>query len=214
VLVVVADVHERASGVPAALRALGAQVELQALAQGDYVVGYGTVVERKTVADLHASIGAGRFWQQMKKIRDGGRSPQLVIEGRTVFQGPIGRNAVRGLCLAVADLGVTIIRTEDQEDTAGWLFTLADRRSHPTSRDRPPYAQRPRSPHATPAEAALAAAPGVSVATARNVLRRFGSLREIGDMSVDELQAVEGIGPKRAAAVAALIRNRWDYNAF
>jgi len=79
VLVVVADVHERASGVPAALRALGAQVELQALAQGDYVVGYGTVVERKTVADLHASIGAGRFWQQMKKIRDGGRSPQLVL---------------------------------------------------------------------------------------------------------------------------------------
>jgi ERCC4-type nuclease len=49
------------------LEALGARVEVRALTRGDYVVGPETVFERKTVFDLHASIAAGRFWQQMRK---------------------------------------------------------------------------------------------------------------------------------------------------
>jgi ERCC4-type nuclease len=36
---------------------------------GDHLVGPGTAVERKTVADLHGALAAGRFWRQMKEIR-------------------------------------------------------------------------------------------------------------------------------------------------
>jgi Fanconi anemia group M protein len=209
VLVVTADVHERASGMPELLEALGAHVEVRALTRGDYILGPETVVERKTVRDLHVSIAAGRFWHQMRKIRAAGRWPYLVIEGQSIFHGWVPPNGVRGICLAVTDLGVTIIRTEDTGDTAEWLFRLASRRRQGAIRDRPPYAQLPRSVTARPAQAALTAAPGVSLVTAQRVLDHFGSLHRIGEASVDELQAVSGVGIKRATSIASLIHDPW-----
>jgi ERCC4-type nuclease len=207
-LVITADVHERASGIPLMLEALGAHVEMRSLTRGDYVLGPGTVVERKSVADLHGSVGIGRFWLQMRKVRLAGRWPYLLIEGPTIFRGPVPASSIRGVCLAVADLGVTIIRTEDVEDTAEWLLRLAMRRQHGAVRDRAVYAQRPKSRAVSPPEAALACAPGVSVATARAVLNRFGSVREVGEASLEDLQALPGVGIKRAEAIAALIRGQ------
>jgi ERCC4-type nuclease len=114
VLILTADAHERASGVPELLENLGAYVELRSLARGDYEIGDGTAVERKTVSDLHQSISKGRFWPQIRKIRTV-NWPYLLVEGTSIFAGPIPANSIRGLCLAVSDLGVTIVRTENRE---------------------------------------------------------------------------------------------------
>jgi DNA excision repair protein ERCC-4 len=208
-LSIVADVYERASGVPQLLRELGATVETRALTRGDYVVGPETIVERKSVGDLHATIDAGRFWSQMKKIRAAGRCPYLLLEGPSLYRGRVLESSVRSLCLAVSDLGITIIRTEDTRDTARWLTALAIRRQDGAIRDRPTYAQRPQSVDVSPSEAALACAPGVSVETARSVLTRFGSLREVGDASLEDLQALPEVGIRRATAIAALIHDPW-----
>ena len=77
VVAITADMHERASRIPSFIEELGAQVEIRALTRGDYVVGPGTVVERKTIYDLHRSIMNGRLWHQMRKIRAAGNSPTL-----------------------------------------------------------------------------------------------------------------------------------------
>jgi DNA excision repair protein ERCC-4 len=188
---------------------LGAQVEIRALTRGDYVVGPGTVVERKTVRDLHLSIMSGRFWHQMRKIRRAGTSPYLVIEGPSMFAGRVRNDGIRGACLAVCDLGIAIIHTQDAGDTAAWLYRLAVRRQEGSLRARPRHAHRARSIGITPGEAALAAAPEVSVITARKVLAAFGSLRQVCEASVDELQTVPGVGIKRATAISALIHERW-----
>jgi DNA excision repair protein ERCC-4 len=208
-LMITADVHERASQVPSLLEGLGAQVDVRALTRGDYVVGPGTVVERKTVRDLHLSIMNGRFWHQMRKIRGAGTSPYLVIEGPSVFAGRVRNDGIRGACLAVSDLGIAIIHTQDAGDTAAWLYRLAIRRQEGSLRARPRHVYRARSAGITPGEAALAAAPEVSVITARSVLATFGSLRHVCEASVDELQTVPGVGIKRATAIAALIHERW-----
>lgn len=208
-LVITADVCERASGVPQLLQALEAHVDVRALTRGDYVLGPETVVERKTVEDLHVSISGGRFWQQMRKIRAAGRWPCLVIEGPSVFRGRVPAEGVRGVCLAVTDLGITIIRTEHPQDTAAWLYRLAIRRRDGAVRKHRVYAQLPRAASASAPESALAAAPGVSVITARTVLRRFGSLHQVGEASIHDLQALPGVGSKRAAAIAALIHDPW-----
>lgn len=68
-LTITADVHERASRVPELLKELGLCVELGSLSRGDYKIGEQTVVERKTVDDLHLSIVRGRFWPQIRKVR-------------------------------------------------------------------------------------------------------------------------------------------------
>jgi DNA excision repair protein ERCC-4 len=209
VVAITADVHERASRIPSFMEELGAQVEIRALTRGDYVAGPGTVVERKTVYDLHLSIMNGRFWHQMRKIRAAGTSPYLVIEGPSVFAGRVRNDGIRGACLAVSDLGIAIIHTQDARDTAAWLYRLATRRQEGSIRARPWYAHRAKSAGISPGEAALAAAPEVSVVTARRVLATFGSLRQVCEASVDELQTVPGVGIKRATAIAALIHERW-----
>src|SRR5260221_12035998 len=96
--------HERASRIPSFIEELGAQVEIRALTRGDYVVGPGTVVERKTIYDLHRSIMNGRLWHQMRKIRAAGKFPYLCIEGVSVFGGPVGNNGVPRACPDGSDL--------------------------------------------------------------------------------------------------------------
>jgi len=208
-LLVTADVHERASRVPLVLAEMGVLVELRALPRGDYVVGPSTVVERKTVIGLHRSIQERRFWRQMGKLREAGNSPVLLIEGQSVFGGPVANDGIRGVCLAVADLGVTIIRSEGPRDTAAWLYRLAARRRDGAVRDRPVYAQRRKSDDVSPAEAALSAAPGVSSVTARAVLKRFGSIRNLCEANVEDLKSLQGDGRTRAEAIRTLIHDPW-----
>ena len=50
-LEIVADVHERASGIPSTLERLGAHVTIRSLTRGDYVLGPGSLVERKTAKE-------------------------------------------------------------------------------------------------------------------------------------------------------------------
>ena len=209
VVEITVDVHEQASGVPSFLEALGAKIDVTVLTSGDYVVGPGTVVERKTVRDLHLSIMNGRFWYQMRKIRRAANSPYLVIEGVSVFAGPVRNSGVRGACLAVSDLGIAIIRAQDATDTAEWLYRLAVRRKDGPPPARLPYVHRPRSPRISVGEAALAAAPDVSVITARKILAAFGSLRQVCEASVDDLRAIPGVGIKRATAITSLLHDRW-----
>jgi DNA excision repair protein ERCC-4 len=208
-VLVTADVHEGASGVPERLRVLGVHVDVRPLPRGDYILGPETVVERKTVIGLHRSIQEGRFWNQMGKLRAAGASPVLLLEGRSVFSGPVANDGIRGLCLAVADIGITIIRSEDRDDTAAWLFRIASRRRDGAVRDPPVYAQKTRSNVTSPAEAALAAAPGVSTVTAKTVLEQFGSLRNLCDADVNDLQSLPGVGRTRAEAIRALIHDPW-----
>lgn len=203
----VADVFERRSGVPRVLRELGVEVVERPLAAGDYAISARSLVERKSIGDLHASVYNGRFWRQLGALRQACDWPYLLVEGPSLYEGPLGGEGVRGLLLAVSDLGVSVIRSQDAADSAHWIRRILIRRTRPVQRNRPPYAQRPqrRAPIA-PAEEALAAAPGVSTETAQRLLERFGSLVDVLVASHDELRSVHGIGERRAQAIQSLAR--------
>jgi ERCC4-type nuclease len=210
VLEIVADVHERRSGIPDHLERLGARVVVRSLTRGDYVLGPGCVAERKTAVDLHLTIGQRRFWQQMRKIREAGPRPFLLVEGSIRIRGGgIPLTSIRGLLLAVGDLGVTVVWSEDSKDSAAWLLRIAERARSVTSRDRPYYG-RPQRRHAVhPAEQALAAAPGVSTVTARALLSHFGSLRAVVSATKQERETVAGVGRVRAEALHSMIHDQW-----
>jgi Fanconi anemia group M protein len=198
---VFADVHERASGIPRLLAEAGVEVTVLRLAAGDYVVGAGGLVERKSVLDLHGSIINGRFWAQIGKLRAASAQPYLLIEGRDLDDGPLEPNAIRGACIAALELKVALIRTVGPADTARWLHRLAERRRRTTGRERPVYAQRPAPAPRTAAEAMLAAVPGVSARSARALLSHFGSVLAVVNATDEELLSVPGIGPARARSV-------------
>jgi ERCC4-type nuclease len=204
---IVVDVHERASGIGELLEELGGDVRFASLPAGDYGVGAETLVERKTVADLHGSVLKGRLWPQMGKLRSESSFAYLAVEGRDLDRGPLHPNAVRGVCLAVIDLGIAVLRTADRADTARWLHRLAVRRQRTEDPpDRPAYSQRPKAPFGPEAaEAVLAAFPGVSAVSARALLTRFGSVRGVLAASPDELLAVPGVGPERVRALQGVL---------
>ena len=115
-LKLIADIRERRSGVPARLRDLGLLVNEASLPAGDYAVGDDCLVERKAVGDLHRSICNGRLWRQIGALRRSSKSPCLLVEGAAIYNGPVGRAAIRGTLLAIADLSVLVIRSENREE--------------------------------------------------------------------------------------------------
>jgi ERCC4-type nuclease len=189
-------------GMCALLQDVGLTVAKKRLWAGDYEVGDRAIVERKTVRGLHLAIVNGDFWPQVGRVRNVARFAYLVIEGRRLDAGPLTPAAVRGICIAVMDLGVHVIRTDDLNDTARWLQRLAERRAAKRFRSRPAYAQRPQ-PHADgfAARAALAAVPGISDRTAEVLLDRFGSLAAVVNATPSEWEKVRGVGPKRSRAM-------------
>jgi ERCC4-type nuclease len=208
---IVVDVHERASGIVAVLTdELGAEVELAPLPAGDYAVGADTLVERKRVGDLHAAVAKGRIWPQLAKLRGACAFPYLLVEGTDIDRGGLSPNAVRGVCLAAIDQGIALLRSGRERDSALWIHRLAVRcqRTEPAP-ERPAPGQRPR-PRTTDevAEAVLAAVPGISTASARALLGRFGTVAGVLAAGPDEWLQVPGIGADRARALAEAVSHR------
>jgi Fanconi anemia group M protein len=203
---VVADVFEQGSGVPAALGRLGARVTVEPLPAGDYRIAGGILIERKTVADLHGSLGRGRLWAQVGSIRDMAVTPLLLVEGDDLDTGPRHPNATRGALLAIGELGVGILRSRNPADSALWIHRLVLRQARKArARNRPEHA-RISSP---PGLAVLAAVPGISDITARSLLERFGSVEGVLHAGPERWAEVAGIGSVRAHALAeALLRHR------
>ncbi len=208
VVTVVADVRELPSGVPKRLEEAGVRVVRQRLPVGDYIVGPGAVVERKTVLGLHKSLIEGRFWRQMGHLRRVAW-PYLLVDGVDLAAGPVDAAALRGLWIAASDLGIVVLRSNDPIDSARWLRHVAKRRQNPRHRDRPMYAQRFGRARPNPAEEALSAAPGLSVKTARALLSRYGSLAAVLGAEPAEWQLIPGVGPQKAASLASMVHDEW-----
>jgi DNA excision repair protein ERCC-4 len=202
---VTVDVHEGKRMV-VELAALGAEVAVESLAAGDYVVAPRTAVERKTVLDFHPSLVEGRLWVQTGKLRSRYRWGYLIVEGPRLDNGPVSPAAIRGAILALMEQGIRVIQTSGQSDSALWIYRLAVRRQRRQPRDRPAYALRPPPSGADPAEAMLAAIPGLSVANARALLERFGTVPAVIAAGSEEWQRVRGIGPRRAANLIEALR--------
>jgi ERCC4-type nuclease len=200
---IIVDVHERQSGIAETLAELGAEIEVSALPAGDYAVSADTLVERKRVLDLHAAVLKGRLWPQLGKLRAACAFPYLLVEGSDIDRGPLHHNAVRGVCLAVIDQGIALLRSGSPRDSALWIHRLAVRcQQVEPSADRPAYAQRPRPrPGEQTAEALLSAVPGISTSCARALLARFGSVAAVVAAGPAEWLQVPGIGPDRARAL-------------
>lgn len=207
---IVVDVHERQSGIAETLAELRAEVEFASFPAGDYAVGAATLVERKRVLDLHGAVLKGRLWPQLGKLRAACAFPYLLVEGTDLDRGPLHHNAIRGVCLAVIDQGIALLRSGYQRDSALWIHRLAVRcQEVEPAADRPAYAQRPRpKPGEESAEALLASVPGISTTSARALLEHFGSVAAVVNADPSQWLTVPGIGPERARALEATFHLR------
>ena len=210
VAAIIYDHRELRSTVPGLLALEGLQLQERQLPVGDYILSERLAVERKSAADLVASIKDRRLWEQAERLKEAYPLVVLIVEGSEVRFPPEG---FKGALASVLTMGVSVLQTEDAEQTAEWIARLA-RREDRGPRQARGAKRKSRDPDRL-AEDVLASLPGISSRGAKRLLERFGTLSEVFAADEQALLQVAGIGAKRARELAGLFSRRhnatpWD----
>jgi Fanconi anemia group M protein len=207
---VIADHREKGSPVLKQLVELGVKLDLQQLAVGDFLLSDRCAVEYKNVRDFVDSIIDGRLLSQLKNMKQYSR-PILILEGveDLYSQRKIHPNAIRGMLATITvSYGYSIITTKSPQETAGMLYAIA-RREQLGTKDFQYHTGKPLS-EGERLEYVIAAIPGIGAQLARPLLDDFKTIKNIANASVEDLQAVPGIGAKKAEQIFEMMRREYE----
>jgi Fanconi anemia group M protein len=188
------------------VQSLGVEVEIRQLPVADFIISQHIGIERKTVPDFLQSLIDGRLLNQARDLSENFERPILVLEGGGLYAvRDIHPNAVRGALAALAaDLGISVVPTEDEDDTAHFLAVLA-RRARQPPREPPLRPKRLDLPLPLLQRFIVEGLPRVSTVLADRLLRHFGSVEAVMRAPERRLMEVVGIGKKRAREIRAVL---------
>ena len=207
---IVVDDRETSSKVVEILSETGASITLRRLAFGDYAIGDRILIERKTARDFVDTLVERDLLGQVRDLAAHALRPVLVIEGGDLAgQRDIHPNAIRGVLAAITvDLGVSILFTRDEEDTAQMILVLARREESEGGERKVPLRKDSRSV-GHQQENIIASFPDIGLKNARLLLEHFGSVRGVIDADFSELVKVKGIGEGRARRIFDLAGKKY-----
>jgi len=202
---IIIDYREKNCLVYSELKRLGLQVELKELKVADYLVK-NVAIERKTVSDFINSMVNRRLLKQLEELQ---QYPNrlLIIEGideqdlyvdsnETIGMHP---NSVRGFLLSILlKYKVPIIFTKNSEDTAKFIYLIANKKANEHSLNVSKKALSPKEQ----VQFILEGFPGIGPKTARKLLEKFKSLKNIFSANEAELKEVLG---KKAENIKKII---------
>jgi Fanconi anemia group M protein len=211
-LKIIVDHREVPSGIVDELMRLGAEVEACQLSVGDFILSDRVGVERKSVGDFLQSIIDKRLMNQAKILRETFERPVLVLEGGSLYsRRAIHPNAIRGSLAALAvDVGIPILPTRDEKETALILFAIARREQLDESRE---VAVRGEPKGLTLPEHqrfVVEGLPGVSTVLAKRLLEHFGTVERVMCASEEELKQVRGIGREKARSIRKILASIYE----
>jgi len=204
---IIVDDRETSSRVVELLSGMGAALRLERLAHGDYAIGDRILVERKTAPDFVDTLINRDLLGQVKAMAETVLRPVLIIEGGDLYtQRDIHPNAIKGVLAALTvDMGVSLLFTKDEQDTAQMLFVLAKREDG----ERGGRKVHPHKSHRSlreEQEYIISSFPEIGMRNARLLLAHFGSVQAIANADKPELLAIKGIGEKTAQKIFDLCR--------
>ncbi|NJE04949.1 DEAD/DEAH box helicase [Thermococcus sp. M36] len=205
-IVVYVDSRELRSGVPKHLKELGAEVEVRTLDIADYVVSEEVGIERKSANDFIQSIIDGRLFDQVERLKKAYEKPVIIIEGELYGIRNVHPNAIRGAIAAVTlDWGVPILFSSGKEETAQFIYLLAKREQEERKKEVRLRSEKKALTLAERQRLIVEGLPNVSATLAKRLLKHFGSVERVFTATEEELQEVEGIGPKKAREIRKVI---------
>jgi Fanconi anemia group M protein len=178
---------------------------------GDYILSSRIGIEFKNVKDFVDSIIDKRLLLQVRDLKKY-EKPLLLIEGEEDIysQRNIHPNAINGILSSIViDYGVPILRTKNSNETALLFMTIAKREQKKKEEDFTLHHHKP-STLKEQQEYIISSLPGVGGILSKPLLKKFGSVKNIVNSSVEELKKVELIGDIKAKNIKKVIDSEYN----
>ncbi|KTG07991.1 Hef nuclease [Haloprofundus marisrubri] len=187
----------------------GIRTRLETLAVGDYVLSDRVAVERKSVSDFLDTLTGGdrSLFEQVADMSRHYSRPIVVIEGDRLYEERnVHPNAIRGALSSLAvDFGVSVLRTEDEKDTADLFEVIATREQVSAERSVNVHGEKSAKTLDEQQEYVVSAIADIGPVSARALLEHFGSVEAVMIASKDELLEVHGVGEVTADRIREVI---------
>ncbi len=209
-ILIIADDREAVSGVPDLLAQMP-EVELRSgrLVVGDYRVEESVLIERKTASDFAQSLVTGRLFEQAARMAKSEFRPAYILEGQPADWTTLGvrREALQGALITLMMIfDIPVLRAADASETARLILYAGQQLARLRDPNHTPYRQIKAKRKRIRQLRLLQTLPGVGSERARLLLEHFGSIRACFEARTDELQKIDGIGPRTAQAILETIQ--------
>ncbi len=206
---IIVDERERKSGIPDLLKSVGMNLEMKTLPIGDYIVAPETIVERKSIRDLMASVFDGRLFDQCSRLKEHFENPIVLMEGNVDEIEEITENPLifyGAISTVVLDFKIPVIPTPSAAHTAKLLVSMCSRKeSH-----KGPYLKKIKK--STDLErqqlSSLCSLPGIGEKFAVRMLEKFGTPLKVFTATTSDLAKVEGLGEARAKKIKTVLDSK------
>ncbi|MDD3083641.1 MAG: DEAD/DEAH box helicase [Candidatus ainarchaeum sp.] len=213
-IIIFVDTREQASNVVKKLFEKECKIIMKPLPIGDYVLSNEVCVERKTIEDFLNSMIDGRLFNQLIDLRENYPKPLIILEGNIneLFNlRNIHKNSIIGALTSIAlDYQVPIINTKDVQETTDYLYNIAKREQIIKEKEVRIRIGRKGLTLKEKQQYIVEGLPLVGPVLAKNILKKFGSIKKIVNANEKELQEVENLGKKKAKEIKKIFEN--DYN--
>ena len=203
---IIVDDRERKSGIPELLKSVGLNLEMKTLPIGDYIVAPETVVERKSIRDLMASVFDGRLFDQCSRLKEHFENPVVLMEGNVDEIEEITENPLifyGAISTVVLDFKIPVIPTPSAIHTAKLLVSMCSRKDTPKG----PYLKKIKKSSDLERQqlSSLCSLPGIGEKFAIRMLEKFGTPIKVFTATTAELAKVEGLGDARAKKIKKVL---------
>jgi Fanconi anemia group M protein len=210
VVEIVVDQRELDSNIARTLsQREGVHTRLETLAVGDYILSDRVAVERKSVSDFLDTLTGGdrSMFEQVRDMSRHYSRPVVVVEGEDLYgERNVHPNAIRGALASLAvDYGASVLRTEDEGDTADLLEVVASREQTKRKRTVSAHGEKSAKTLSEQQEYVVESIADIGPVTAQALLEHFGSVEAVMIAPKDDLLEVSGVGEVTAERIREII---------
>ncbi|MBI4158787.1 hypothetical protein HY500_00840 [Candidatus Woesearchaeota archaeon] len=169
-------------------------------------------IERKTITDFLNSIIDKRIIIQLLTLKENFDTPILLIEGEeNIYQvRNFHPNSIRGMLSAIAiDLQIPTLYTKNEKDTASYIETIA-KRMESKRKDISLLKKRKPLELNEMQEYLIESFPGIGPTIAKNLLKKFKTVKRIVNAKEKELLEVEKLGKKKVKEIKRVLEENYE----
>ncbi|MDO8428085.1 MAG: ERCC4 domain-containing protein, partial [Candidatus Diapherotrites archaeon] len=208
-VLIYADSREQGSEVLRKLKELNCRLEIKQLEVGDFILSNQICVERKSVEDFLQSMIDGRLFNQLANMSANYENPLFLIEGSLddlYTLRDIHKNAIIGAITSIAvRYRFPILFTRNAGETAEFLTVIAKREQLGKDKDIKLRVGRAGFTLPEQQQFIIESLPLIGPKTAKELLKKFGSVKEVVNASEKELQTVENLGEIKAEKIRKVL---------